>query len=131
MASSIVHETLEKVLARTTAALVADVEKVGPAQRAGIWMEIELKVKPVRRIFGGLNDDTKSFSCRYSEGLPHERGDEMVSPLVSGSGTEFDLKKGERVILLLSGAATDKPRSLLRAEPLSSLNRISTRQPAR
>jgi hypothetical protein len=124
VASTIVHETLETVLKTTTVALVADVQKVGPVEKQGIWRELELSVKPVRILFGKLDDKAKAFSCRYSEGAPHTRGGTMVSPLVSGSGYEFQLKKGNRVIVLLSQQSADKPGKLLRIEPLSNLKLI-------
>lgn len=129
MASMIVHETLEKVLKRTAVALVVDVEKVGPVEQNGIWREVELKVKPVRLLFGRSDPKARAFSCRYSEGVPHKRGEVTVSPLVSGSGHELHVKKGDRVIVLLAERSADQPQSLLRIEPLSSLKLISTSRP--
>jgi hypothetical protein len=129
VAATIGHETLDRVLKRTAVALVVDVEKVGPVEQTGIWREIELSVKPVRILFGKLDSKTKAFSCRYAEGVPHKRGETTVSPLVSGSGHELHVKKGDRVIVLLSERSADQPQTLLRIEPLSRLKLVPTRRP--
>lgn len=122
------REPLDEVLKRTTVALVGELARVGAPVVQGIWREVTFTVKPVRTVLGTLPATT--LVCRYAEGMPHKRGEAMVSPLVSGSGLEFRAKRGERVILLLSEAMVGKARTLLRIEPLAHLDRIPARPPA-
>ncbi len=97
-----VHESLDSVLARTDRAVVVRVLSVRKAADR-FTREIEIEATPQEMLIGQLPDDSTLF-CRYAEGVVHRRGDATVSPLVSGSGEEFDVRRGEQVILLLAPA---------------------------
>jgi len=97
-----VHESLDSVLARTDRAVVVRVLSVHKAADR-FARAIEIEATPQEMLIGYLPDDSTLF-CRYAEGVVHRRGDATVSPLVSGSGEEFDVRRGEQVILLLAPA---------------------------
>lgn len=119
-AMQIVHESLENVLLRTRAAVVADVLAASQRIDGPYWRELTLHARIVKTLFGE-GQEQQSLSCQYSEGRPHKRGETSVSPLVSGSGAEFSLKKGDRVILLLANTGDDvKECRVLRVEALQN-----------
>ena len=95
-----VHESLDSVLARTDRAVVVRVLSVRKAADR-FTREIDVEATPQEMLIGQLPDDATLF-CRYAEGAVHRRGDATVSPLVSGSGEEFSVRRGEQVILLLA-----------------------------
>src|ERR1700732_3099441 len=80
---------------------------------------------PVEPLFG---DELarQSLACSYRQGLVHRRGDMVVAPLISGSGIEFGIKSGDRVILLIE-AGVDESGScnVLRIEPLERRDAIT------
>lgn len=103
LAGRAVHESLDSVLARTDRAVVVRVLSVRKLPADRFARAIELEATPQEMLIGQLPDDATLF-CRYAEGVVHRRGDATVSPLVSGSGEEFDVRRGEQVILLLAPA---------------------------
>jgi hypothetical protein len=74
----------------------------------------------VKTLFGE-NPKTSQLDCQYWQGMPHWRGQVAVSPLVSGSGIEFQVVPGDRVVLLLEDVPTQASACrILRIEPLQS-----------
>jgi len=125
-ASSIVHESREAVLVRTQRAIVAEVRGVQSGPDDEFSRVVTLRIQPIRSVFGAAVTRQK-MRCEYREGRPHRRGNTAVSPLVSGSGNEFDLKRGERVLLLLAETAKDNPQcAILRVEPIANEQAIRT-----
>jgi hypothetical protein len=112
------HESLERVLARAGAAIVADIGSVGERSDRQIYRELVFAATPVETLFGE-GFAAPLLDCRYEQGLVHRRGDRVVAPLISGSGMEFGIKTGDRLILLLA-ADTNAPSAckVLRIEPL-------------
>jgi len=121
----IFYESLDQVLERAKTALVVDVQSVSKPKDEGYWRIVDFTATLVEIIFGQLKHK-KSFTCNYSQGRPHFRGQMSVSPLVSGSGLEFQVKKGDRVIFLLLNGNTDSapPLELLRIEDMGNINLI-------
>jgi hypothetical protein len=82
-----------------------------------------LQASVVATVFG-KNIMTPTLHCRYMQGLPHQRGNLNVSPLVSGSGMEFSVATGDRIILMIERAPADPNDchvlriELLKNEPL-------------
>lgn len=97
------HESLASVLARTDRAVVVRVLSVRKLPADRFARAIEIQAAPQEMLIGQLPDDA-TLVCRYAEGVAHRRGDATVSPLVSGSGEEFGVRRGEQVILLLAPA---------------------------
>src|SRR6185503_19597723 len=119
-AMQIKYEPLESVLRKSRAAVVVDVISISMPQVEGYWQSIEFQATSTRALFGDGQPE-QTLACRYSQGLPHRRGDMDVSPLVTGSGLEFRMKQGDRVIILLGGSEGESERiTVLRIEPLSS-----------
>jgi hypothetical protein len=128
-ASHIVYESLEQVIARTDSAMQVEIIDMYEQRDSAMWRTLKLKLRPLQTVFGDAKVEQASrkrnIVCLYQEGLPHRRGETMVSPLVSGSGLEFDLHAGERVVLLIEGNVTKvKTCRVLRIEPLSELDQI-------
>jgi hypothetical protein len=112
------HESLERVLARASAAIVADIGSVEERSDRQIYRELVFAATPVEILFGE-GYAAPLLDCRYEQGLVHRRGDLVVAPLISGSGMEFDIKSGDRVILLIAGDGTRAGTcQVLRIEPL-------------
>jgi hypothetical protein len=122
------HESLERVLARTGAAIVADIGSVEERSDHQIYRELVFAATPVETLFGE-GFAAPLLDCRYEQGLVHRRGDLVVAPLISGSGMEFGIKTGDRLILLLA-ADTNAPSAckVLRIEPLE--RRKAIKQPS-
>lgn len=113
-------ESLDEVLGKTRLAVVADILSVADQRESEMWRVLTLKAEVVKTVFGGDIDATV-LHCRYEEAQPHSRGTLTVSPLVPGSGNEFNVKPGERVVLLIGRAPADSaPCQVLRIEPLSN-----------
>jgi hypothetical protein len=134
-ASHPVYESLEQVLARTERAMQVEIVDANEQRDgASYWRTLKVSVRPLHSVFGEdpiwQKHPKRDLECRYQEGLPHRRGDTMVSPLVSGSGLEFNVRAGDRVVLLIEGsAASEKSCRLLRIEPLGALDRIVKPKP--
>jgi hypothetical protein len=112
------YESLDHVLARTRTAIVADIGSVEETEGPRFYRLLTFTATPVETLFG-KNFTTHRIACRYLEGLVHRRGDMMVAPLISGSGMEFGIKPGERVILLIAADANEQGEyNVLRIEPL-------------
>jgi hypothetical protein len=103
VAGRAVHESLDSVLVRTDRAVVVRVLSVRKLPADRFARAIEIEATPQEMLIGQLPDDATLY-CRYAEGVVHRRGDATVSPLVSGSGEEFGVRRGEQVILLLAPA---------------------------
>lgn len=108
-----VHESLDSVLARTDRAVVVRVLSVHKLPADRFARAIEIEATPQEMLIGQLPDDATLY-CRYAEGIVHRRGDATVSPLVSGSGEEFDVRRGEQVILLLAPAQPAETAAMTR-----------------
>lgn len=96
-----VHESLSGVLARSPQVVVAEVLGIDeldtdPGQHA---IAVEARLQELLR---GPAPEQDTVYCRYTEMRVQRRGDAVISPLVSGSGQEFGLRRGQRVILLLA-----------------------------
>jgi hypothetical protein len=105
-AGRVVHESLPGVVARSplivaVEILAAEEYDVDRGTRA-----IAVTARPLDLLRGELPDDA-DLDCEYTEPRVQRRGDAVVSPLVSGSGLEFQLRRRDRAILLL--AAPDAP----------------------
>jgi hypothetical protein len=113
-------DPLEKVLKSTEVAVIADILSVADRSNSAMWRSITFHAKVVKTIFG---EDIKSpmLHCLYQQGRPHQRGTKFVSPLVTGSGIEFDIKSGDRVIFLIERAPVETKTCLvLRIETLKN-----------
>lgn len=116
-ASPVSREPLQAVLARAQSVVVVEVAGVGERQREGYWQWLTLQARPLRTLSGPA-PTVSLLHCRHAQGMPHRRGDSEVWPLLSGSGMEFDLRRGETVILLIAAAASPGDCEILRVEPL-------------
>ncbi len=120
--SLIHHQRLSEVVAKTGAAFVAEVLSA-KHETEGFWRKAELVIKPTEGLFG-LPSKRKTFRCVYSQGMPHwrqsERGRMLVSPLVSGSGIEFDIVRGDRAIFLAESFPPKGPCTALRVESMEN-----------
>lgn len=127
VASSISRESLPAVRQRSQSIVIGELVRVGETRREGYWQSVDLRVRALETLSGTAMQPPLQ-DCSYREGLPHQRGDTRVWPLSSGSGIEFGLKAGDRVILLLAAAAADGACEVLRAEPLAN-RAVVTAQP--
>lgn len=115
----VIYQSLDQVLPRTETAIVADVLHAETQRDSPYWRSLVLQVTPVSTLFG-RKAAQRTLQCRYEEGIPHQRGERGISPLASGSGIEFDVVAGNRVILLLAQAPADADDcQVLRIEPLT------------
>ncbi len=125
------YEPLESVVQKSRAALVVDIISVSPFQEDGYWQSIEFHATSTSKLFG---DEPlgQELDCRYWQGIPHRRGDRAVFPLVTGSGLEFGLKKGDRMIVLLrEPEGEDELIEVLRVEPISRARIIQEQKNSR
>jgi len=112
-------ESLEQVIKKTRLAVVANASDVSTRREGTAWKVLEFRADVVKTIFGGPAPAV--LRCIYEEGQPHRRGQTAVSPRVTGSGIEFDIQAGDRVVLLIEHApAHENDCRALRIEPLSS-----------
>jgi hypothetical protein len=114
------HKSLEEVISGTSTILIVRVLRVDEPATHGFFLKQEFFVGCERVLLGKIRKNW--FPCVYEQGMPHRRGQMQVSPLVSGSGLETTLKKGDRAVFLFASDGT-----LLRAEPLESVNQIMAR----
>jgi hypothetical protein len=123
-AMQIVHQSLEAVLGQAGAAVLVEVESVAAPVRQGFEARVDFDARPLATLFGPARGGA-ALALTYAQGVPHHRGQTAVSPLVSGSGMEFDLKPGDRVIVLLGAGESDMKRlTALRVEPEARLREI-------
>jgi hypothetical protein len=123
-AMQIVHKSLDAVLSEADAALVVEVDAVSEQVKEGFWVHVDFDARPLKTLFGSV-ESADTLLLTYYQGMPHYRGNTPVSPLVSGSGLEFNLKKGDHVIVLLKANDLRAGRlSVLRVEPLTQLKAI-------
>jgi hypothetical protein len=124
LATQLVFERLDTVLARTRTAIVAEISSAPERRDEGIWATLTFRAQPVEALFG-KSVGRRELDCRYVQGKPHHRGELAVSPLISGSGMEFAAKPGDRVILLLgAGDSPGDACKVLRMEGLEQRERI-------
>ena len=121
VATQVHSRSLEDVLKETQLAVVVEVQNLVDHRDSATWRSLTLSVKVNRIVFGG-EIEASVLRCSYEEGQPHWRGPKAVSPLVSGSGMEFKVKVGERVLLLIAQHASAAPEActVLRIEPEGS-----------
>lgn len=123
-AMHIVYEPLDAVVKKSRCALLVEIQSVGSAQGDSFNKTIEIRAKPLKSIFGKMPSN-EELSFIYSEGRPHVRGNTEVSPLVSGSGLEFNIKRMAKVIVLIDGNNNiSKSLKVLRIEPEESAAKI-------
>lgn len=105
-ASRPVHESLASVAVRAQRIVVAEIVGVDEFDEGGEHV-IDVEAVPEQLMAGPEFDDADSQSllCRYTEQRVQRRGDAVISPLVSGSGEEFRVRRRDRVILLLAPQA--------------------------
>lgn len=121
------REPLESVARRAATILFAEIQHVSEPKAERYFQIVDLTFLPLETLSGQTpSESTEVLSCRYSQGLPHERHGTTVSPLVTGSGLELQLKAGDRAALLLAPApdpavSASTPLLLLRAEPPSNV----------
>lgn len=123
-ATQIFYEPLDSVVKKTQYALLVEIQSIGSVQEDKFDKKIGFKAVPLKIIIGKLRRN-KELTFMYSEGKPHVRGKMMVSPRVSGSGLEFKLKRGAKVILLIarnSGLSTSL--NVLRIEPEENMSAV-------
>jgi hypothetical protein len=99
--------------------LKVDIKKIKNGRR------VEILVAPTKNIRGGMPLASK-VSLTYTEQIPaivNKSGKVVghLSPILSGSGKEFTVKKGESWIFLLS---TEKVSKILRIEAVVNENAI-------
>jgi predicted alpha/beta superfamily hydrolase len=124
-ATQVMHEPLDAVLLRTHVAVLADVLDVRIGASDAPWRELVVEFRPLDTLFGARLP-TRATQCSYREGVPHRRGDVQVSPLVTGSGIEFDVKGGDRLILLIGEADAElRACTVLRIESEAATDQIS------
>ena len=105
------HLDIKKVLDKTEVAVIVEIQDISKPAIERFNVSIDVVARPVETLFG--KPAGAILRCTYSQGRCHWRGKWAISPLVSGSGQELGLKKGDRVIFLLS-----LDGALLRVEPL-------------
>lgn len=113
-AGRVVHESLPSVVARAAHVVDADVVAVDEFDDTRMSRTADIELRPRELIAGQTLDlaGRDTVLCRYREARVQRRGDAVVSPLVSGSGEEFGLRRGARVIVLLAALpepAADTP----------------------
>ncbi|MBL8298996.1 MAG: hypothetical protein JNN30_11710 [Rhodanobacteraceae bacterium] len=101
-----VHESLASVAVRAQHIVVAEIVAADESDDEAEH-SIDIEATPEQVIAGPAleNGMEETLTCRYSEERVQHRGDAVVSPLVSGSGEEFRIRRGDRVILLLAAQA--------------------------
>jgi hypothetical protein len=127
-ALQIFHQSIENIISAAEAIIVVEVKNVA-VDRSTDSIDVRIGAVPIE-IIKGKSSVGKSLLCVYRQPYPQFReepdGTTLVdSPLVTGSGMEFDVKEQQQVILFLS-SAPDKSGScnLLRVEPLSEKESI-------
>lgn len=100
-----VHESLASVTVRAQRIVVAEIVAVDIFDE-GSSRNLDVEAIPEQVIAGPALEPAgfDTLLCRYTEARVQRRGDAVLSPLVSGSGEEFRVRRGDRVILLLAAA---------------------------
>jgi hypothetical protein len=107
-AGRVVRESLDSVAARASRIVVAELLSV-EAQDDDASLGVVVEAEPQQLLAGEALTDAAPLHCEYRENRPQKRGSAMLSPLVSGSGEEFQIRHGERVILLIAAPAASAP----------------------
>jgi hypothetical protein len=127
-AVQITHQSLDEVLLESEIALMVEIGSVSEPVKESFFVHVDFDARPLKTIFGSLKS-CESLLLTYSQGMPHYREDTAISPLVSGSGLEFNLKKSDRVIVLLKAKNSCVERlPVLRVEPLTQLKVIQQKK---
>ncbi|MCL2161926.1 MAG: hypothetical protein FWH56_08625 [Betaproteobacteria bacterium] len=121
------YRSLDEVLNEAEAVLMVEIDSVSEPVKKGFFVHIDFDARLLKTLFGSVGSD-ESISLTYSQGMPQPNR----SPLVSGSGREFNLKKGDRVIVLLKANDSGEERlPVLRVEPITQLKAIQQKWKAR
>jgi len=107
-AARVVRESLDSVAARASRIVVAELLSV-EAQDDDTSLGVVIEAAPQQLLAGEPLTDEAPLSCEYRENRPQKRGSAMLSPLVSGSGEELQIRHGDRVILLIAAPAAAAP----------------------
>ena len=127
-ATQIHHQSLDEVLSEADIALAVEIGSVSEPEKNGYLRHVDFDARLLKTLFGSM-ESGESLSLTYHQVMPHFRGNTGVSPLVSGSGLEFNLKKGDHVIVLLKANDTCEGRlSVLRVEPITQLEAIQRKR---
>ncbi|CAN5203027.1 hypothetical protein BH10PSE17_BH10PSE17_08310 [soil metagenome] len=109
-------------------AIVVDIVRATTSQRDRYHDDVVVEARSVRVIFGPPIQDA-GIICTFSHGRAHHRGNMMVEPRPAGSGIEFSLSAGERVIFLVAReTAQGTGCKLLRVDRLDQEAFIASRR---
>jgi len=108
MAGRVVRESLDSVAGRASRIVVAELLSV-EAQDDDTSLGVVVEAAPQQLLAGEPLTDDAPLSCEYRENRPQKRGSVTLSPLVSGSGEELQIRHGDRVILLIAAPAAAAP----------------------
>ncbi len=118
-AGQLVPAPLQEVLSRADRVFVGRVVK-REHSRSESRVDLRLTVTPLRMLRGPAMKEDVELS--YSEVIPlirNEQGEVIgsFSPIISGSGEEFNAQPGEEWLFLVNGGNNGGPVFLLRVEP--------------
>jgi len=118
--------SLKDVAAGSAVGVVADILDAPQIRDDRFTHMMTLRVEVVSTVYGGTVEPG-GLTCRYEEGRPHQRGNMRVWPLISGSGMEWEIKKSQRVILMLKHHPAMAPDcEVLRMEPIENQDAVET-----
>ena len=121
------YRSLDEVLNEAEAVLMVEIDSVSERVEKGFFVHMDFDARLLKTLFGSV-ESGESLSLTYSQGMPQPNR----SPLVSGSGLEFNLRKGDRVIVLLKANDSGEERlPVLRVEPITQLEAIQKKWKAR
>lgn len=107
-AGRVVRESLDSVAVRASRIVVAELLSV-EAQDDDASLVVVVEAVPEQLLAGEALTDGAPLRCEYRENRPQKRGSALLSPLVSGSGEEFQIRHGDRVILLIAAPVATAP----------------------
>lgn len=116
------HRTLDEVINASDIIIEADIiDRPSITHINNTCEEVTFTVQPTQLIKGKLSLG-KPLKLIYAQALPHQRSNQKVSPLITGSGIELIAEKGNRQIVLIK--EENHQLSLLRLETLDRKNEI-------
>ncbi|MDR2220117.1 MAG: hypothetical protein LBE24_05995 [Methylobacillus sp.] len=123
-AMQIMYQSLDEVLGEAETVFVAEIGSVAEPVKQGNFIHVDFDARPLKVLYGSVQSEAP-LMLTYTQVMPHYREGKAVSPLVSGSGSEFDLKQGDHVIILLGTQDVHAKRwSVLRVEAMTQLEEI-------